>query len=78
MNFKIAIQPNGTVTFIYSDLLVDLLVEGNSQVKRVSMVEPAGTGGWLATMSDGTVLGSFPLRAEALAAEVAWLERKMF
>jgi hypothetical protein len=79
--FKLKVAPDGIVTAIYSDSLVDLLAEGRTEIKRVSAVEPTSDGnGWLADLAvvNGPVLGPFPLRAEALAAEVAWLEDRLF
>lgn len=63
----------GRITAIYSDALADLMAEGESSVERASNVEPA-PGGWTATMKDGTILGPFPLRGDALAAEVEYLK----
>lgn len=77
--FKLRIAPDGEVTAIYDDILAGLLKEGAARIERASFVEPPPTGdGWLATMSDGTVLGPFSLRKEALEAEVGYLEEKMF
>ena len=78
---------DGRLTFVYDDALAFLLDEGDATVTRVSHVEPYdGSGGpefaarhpgswWTADMSpvDGPVLGPFKTRAEALAAERAWL-----
>ena len=64
----------GKLTFVYDDALAGLLTEGEATVRRVSHVEPV-PGGWTADMAPvgGPVLGPFPLRATALAAERAWL-----
>jgi hypothetical protein len=76
----IKIEPNGDVMMIYSDDMAALLEEGTSHVERASHVEPAPGGGWTADMApvDGPVLGPFHLRADALAAEVKWLEDRLF
>jgi hypothetical protein len=74
----LAIRPNGEIQFIYSDALEPLLHEGEFRVERASRVEPAEGGGWTATMNDGTVLGPYKLRSEALAAEVRFLEGVLF
>jgi len=65
---------DGVVTFIYNDALADVLDLGDVDMRRVSHVEPAGRA-WTADMSPvgGPVLGPFPLRQDALDAEVAWL-----
>ncbi|MDP3767105.1 MAG: hypothetical protein Q8S13_03745 [Dehalococcoidia bacterium] len=71
------IRPDGSIETIYSDDLQLALAEtGTHNVKRASHVEPADGGGWTADMSPirgGPVLGPFPTRADALAAEVDWL-----
>jgi hypothetical protein len=73
----------GKASFIYSDNMKDLLKRGPSVVKRASHVEPVGVEsgewrGWEAKMEDGQVLGPFDSREEALSAERAYLEEKMF
>lgn len=70
----IAIDERGTMKFLYHDALVSLLEEGEADIQRASHVEPCGTE-WEADMSPvgGQVLGPFPTRGEALAAEVAYL-----
>ena len=79
-NFTIAVAPEGEVTMIYSDSLVELMDQGEVTVTRASHVEPGLNGGWLADMapSNGPLLGPYRLRDEALQAEVEWLERKLF
>jgi hypothetical protein len=76
-NIDIIVPETGEqVAFIYSDAAVFLRELGyNQQVKRASHVEPTDSGQWTADMSPvgGPVLGPYPLRAQALAAEVAWL-----
>lgn len=67
---------DGRASFIYSDeaaALTDGL--GDRQITRASEVEPDDAGGWSADMarSNGPVLGPFPTKAEALAAEAAWI-----
>jgi len=85
---NIRIETDGTLRFIHSDDLSDLMEQGEARITRASHVEPYdGSGGtsfadqhqgvwWTADMgpSDGPVLGPFKTRAEALAAEVAWLQ----
>ena len=66
---------NGTVRCLYTEAL-DLASLGTAEIRRASHVEPAA-GGWTADLSpvNGPVLGPFPLRSQALTAEVEWIER---
>lgn len=68
---------------IYDDLHAGFLQKlgGKASITRASHVEPAADGsGWTANMSPvgGPVLGPFPLREIALAAEVEYLETILF
>jgi hypothetical protein len=86
----IVFNADGTFEAVYDDRLLDVLdALGSITVARASHVEPAPAGGWLADMAPvgGPVLlpeseqGSSPgrgfrTRAEALAAERAWLLRE--
>lgn len=70
---------DGKVLAIYSDDLADLASKASHvEIRRASAVEPTPEGQWTATMTDGTVLGPYRLRSEALTAEVAYLESKLF
>jgi hypothetical protein len=75
---------NGKITGIYSDALIPLIESGKSNVRRVSHVEPSNSSQtfgmeWTATMLDyNTVLGPFPSRAQALDAEIKFLEERLF
>lgn len=71
----IIITADGNLKFIYNDAAAELLNEGTAKIERASHVEP-GAGGWMVDMSpvNGPTFGPFPLRAEALAAEVQWLQ----
>lgn len=73
---QIVIEPDGTARTIYSET-IDLGEIGSLSIRRGSHVEPTADGKWTADMSpvNGPVLGPFDTRSEALAAEVAWLER---
>ena len=73
------VGPDGLLTFIYRDELVELLALGEATIDRASHVEPSPIG-WTADMapSNGPVLGPFPLRREALAAEETWIDAKLF
>lgn len=68
---------DGRLAFIFSDDLACLLPLGAATVERASAVEPApfnGSIGWTAKLlDDGTVLGPYPTRQDALDAERDWL-----
>ena len=70
------VTPNGQLRHIYDDNL-DLTELGRATISRASFVEPDVFGHWLADLSPvhGPILGPFVKRAEALAAEVDWLEQ---
>jgi hypothetical protein len=69
------VEPTGRVRALYSEE-IDLATLGRPQITRASFVEPDSNGHWTADMRLmlGPVLGPFPSRAEALHAEIAWLE----
>jgi hypothetical protein len=71
----IIIDNDGTIRFIWTDDLADLINEGRATTRRASHVEPTNDGQWTADMAPvgGPVLGPYRLRGEALAAEVEWL-----
>ncbi len=73
---QLVIQPGGVVRCVY-DEAIDLRALGHVSVERASRVEPDAHGQWLADLGPvgGPVLGPFPRRSAALAAEVAWLRR---
>lgn len=57
---------------------IDLFQLGEVSRWRASLVDPVPDGpGWTATLADGTVLGPFPTRMEALTAEVSYLETRL-
>ena len=73
---KLVIEPTGRVRALYSEeIALDAL--GRAKIIRASTVEPDQDGRWHADLRllPGLVLGPFDRRSEALAAEVAWLER---
>lgn len=81
MTSIIRIAPDGELTFIYNDALACLLDEGQADIQRASHVEPTADGqGWQADMSpvNGPMLPVCKLRSEALAAEVVYLNEKLF
>lgn len=76
----IVIRPDGAVHCMYSDAL-DVRSLGSAlgaapKITRASMVEPTTDGQWTADLapSNGPELGPFSNRAEALAAESAWID----
>lgn len=73
---QLVVSPTGFVRAIYEEAL-DLTVLGPLEVRRASHVEPDAAGLWWADLTPvaGPVLGPFPLRSRALAAEVSWLDR---
>jgi hypothetical protein len=70
----LVVKSDGQVRCIYGEEL-DLAALGPVEIRRASHVEPTVDGQWLADLRpvDGPVLGPFPRRSEALAAEVTWL-----
>jgi hypothetical protein len=72
---QLIITPAGTLRCLYDEAL-DLHRLGRLTISRGSQVEPDPQGQWHADLSPvgGPVLGPFPQRSEALAAERAWLE----
>lgn len=73
----ISVNENGALQFIYDDDLAFLTELGDATTKRASQVEPTDNNEWTATMNDGTVLGPFKLRQEALAAEIEFLKERI-
>ena len=72
----IIVNPNGDGRCIYGEA-IDLSSLGPIAIQRASHVEPDADGTWLADLSpaNGPVLGPFPQRSDALAAEHEWLEQ---
>lgn len=72
--FTLSIAPDGELRFLFDDALTPFLDLGEASIRRASCVEPLETH-WNADLSPvgGPLLGPFALRAEALAAEAAWL-----
>jgi hypothetical protein len=71
---ELIILPNGAVCCIYGEE-INLATLGSPVITRASHVEPDMQGCWRADLSPvgGPLLGPFPLRSDALAAEQAWL-----
>jgi len=72
---QLVVTPEGSVRCIYGEQ-IDLHALGRPTISRGSHVEPTEHGQWTADLSpvDGPVLGPFPTRSQALAAEVQWLK----
>lgn len=71
----ILVRPSGSATCIYFDA-IPLSAIGTLSIIRASNVEPNSVGQWMADLSpvDGPVLGPFEKRADAIKAEVNWLQ----
>jgi hypothetical protein len=71
----LVVAPDGIIRAIYSEV-IPLEALGRPRIARASFVEPDEDGRWHADLHLllGPVLGPFPSRGEALAAEIAWLE----
>ena len=72
---NLLITPAGQVRAIYDEAIA-LETLGSPSITRASHVEPTAHGQWTADLRPvgGPELGPFARRAEALAAELAWLE----
>ena len=72
---QLVVESGGTVRCIYAEQ-IDLAALGRLTIARASHVEPDRLGAWLADLAPvgGPLLGPFPSRSRALAAEFAWLE----
>ena len=78
---EIVCKPDGSLSAIWDDGLVPLVAEGKATITRASHVEPTDDGQWVADMSPvggPVIIGSFALRADALAAERKWLTEHGF
>ena len=71
-------RPDGRVELIYTEAF-DAAPLGRGLIRRASHVEPDGDGRWWADLapSGGDRLGPFASRSAALAAERAWLARRL-
>jgi len=72
-NFVLSISEDGTLSCLYNEVL-DLRELGASNTRRASNVEWDNTSQqWVVTLANGEVLGGWPKRSEAIAAEVDYL-----
>ena len=71
---EILIESTGAARWLCGEA-IDLSSLGQLQISRASYVEPNADGQWLADLTplSGPVLGPFPARSDALAAEAAWI-----
>ncbi len=71
---ELMVGSDGSVRMIYSELVVPHAL-GAVAIERGSHVEPDATGQWFADLAPtgGPRLGPYPMRSQALEAEVAWL-----
>jgi len=72
---QLVIAADGTARGVYGEE-IDLAALGQVTLSRASHVEPDGWGQWWADLApvQGPILGPFPQRSLALAAEQQWLE----
>jgi hypothetical protein len=77
---NIYVRPDGTAQCVYNED-INLSALGELDIKRASHVEPIADqpGKWGADLApvNGPFLGPFDTRAEALAAEIAWLDNEL-
>ena len=71
---EIVIDPSGGARCVYGES-IDLASIGDLRIRRASHVEPDEAGTWRADLLPvgGPMLGPFPSRSMALAAEGRWL-----
>jgi hypothetical protein len=71
---QIIFEPSGNARCIYGES-IELAALGSLDIRRGSQVEPTPDGEWISDLSPvrGPMLGPFPHRSEALAAEQEWL-----
>lgn len=75
----ITISNDGAIAAVYEDGHPVLALDGAKEIKRASHVEPTEAGTWAADMSPvgGPVLPETATRADALVAEVKWLNENI-
>jgi len=72
---RLVITADGAIRCLYTEA-IDLRSLGQPHIQRGSHVDPTPNGRWQADLAPmgGPMLGPFPLRSDALAAESQWLE----
>lgn len=75
----VRIDTDGSIRFIWDDKLKPLFDLGKGKISRASHVEPTVEGRWSTDLAPvlGPTLGPFGTRAEALNAEVEWLQENI-
>lgn len=78
-SLTINVDSAGQLRFVFDDRARELLTLGDASIQRASHVEPTVDCRWTADLGPigGPVLGPFDSRGEALAAEVAEIERRI-
>ena len=71
---ELIISRGGLIRCLYAEA-IPLAALGALQIQRASYVEPDAHGQWMTSLLPvaGPILGPFPTRSQALAAEAAWL-----
>jgi len=75
MSIRVFVRPSGKVQSVFSDKL-ELRRMGNAQITRAGYVEPEGNM-WKVTLADGTEVGHFWYREDALQAEEMEVTRRL-
>lgn len=72
---QLIVSVTGRVRCVY-DEVIPLASLGRLAIRRASHVEPDSSGRWFADLAPvgGPMLGPFPRRSDALAAERTWLD----
>src|SRR5206468_2597848 len=75
---SLVVTPAGDLAGVY-DERVDYHAMGEVHITRASHVEPLLDGQWVADLSPvhGPLLGPYPLRSAAVAAELDWLDANL-
>lgn len=80
--YTIFILPDGTINFLYDDVLKPLLECGESSFRRASNIDPKMTKDgprWFVdlSLSSGPEIGPFETKDEAIKAEIDWLNARI-
>ncbi len=76
---NLLVDSHGGIRCLYGES-IDLNALGRVTIQRVSSVEPDNTGRWWADLKimGGPRLGPYVRKSEALEAEIAWIEQRLF